>query len=173
VQTEGERQALLERGFAPERVDPARHGPGCAVSAPEATARTRGRRGMSRQRKSSSAIWRTRAARRAASICYARRQWHGVRAGRFRVVLAGPEMPNFLGYWQHYQAKERVVRLGISRHFAEAAIFFAGLDVFALPSRSDSFGIVLLEAWANGVPNVGYRAGGVAGCDPATRAPAC
>jgi glycosyltransferase involved in cell wall biosynthesis len=31
-----------------------------------------------------------------------------------------------------------------------------------LPSRSDSFGLVLLEAWANGVPNVAYRAGGVA-----------
>src|SRR5262249_53174701 len=29
-----------------------------------------------------------------------------------------------------------------------------------LPSRSDSFGLVLLEAWANGVPNVAYRAGG-------------
>jgi len=34
--------------------------------------------------------------------------------------------------------------------------------VFALPSRSDSFGLVLLEAWANGVPNIGYRAGGIA-----------
>ena len=40
--------------------------------------------------------------------------------------------------------------------------FFAGLDVFALPSRSDSFGLVLLEAWANGLPNVAYRAGGPA-----------
>ena len=34
--------------------------------------------------------------------------------------------------------------------------------VFALPSRSDSFGLVLLEAWANGVPNLAYRAGGIA-----------
>jgi glycosyltransferase involved in cell wall biosynthesis len=39
--------------------------------------------------------------------------------------------------------------------------FFAAIDVFALPSRSDSFGLVLLEAWANGVPNIGYRAGGI------------
>jgi glycosyltransferase involved in cell wall biosynthesis len=35
-------------------------------------------------------------------------------------------------------------------------------DVGALSSRSDSFGIVLLEAWANGVSNVAYRAGGIA-----------
>ena len=40
--------------------------------------------------------------------------------------------------------------------------FFAGIDLFALPSRSDSFGLVLPEAWANGAPCVGYRAGGVA-----------
>ena len=30
--------------------------------------------------------------------------------------------------------------------------FYAGIDAFALPSRSDSFGLVFLEAWANGVP---------------------
>src|SRR6185369_10739561 len=41
--------------------------------------------------------------------------------------------------------------------------FVAALGVFTLPGRSDSFGLVLLEAWANGVANVGYRAGGIAG----------
>ncbi len=40
--------------------------------------------------------------------------------------------------------------------------FFAGIDAFALPSRTDSFGLVLLEAWANGKPNLVYRAGGPA-----------
>jgi glycosyltransferase involved in cell wall biosynthesis len=43
---------------------------------------------------------------------------------------------------------------------AQKRDFFAAIDVFALPSRSDSFGLVLLEAWANGVPNIAYRAGG-------------
>jgi glycosyltransferase involved in cell wall biosynthesis len=37
----------------------------------------------------------------------------------------------------------------------------AATDVFAMPSRVDSFGIVYLEAWAYGVPVVGCRAGGV------------
>ena len=41
------------------------------------------------------------------------------------------------------------------------ADFYAGLDLFAMPSRTDSFGIVFLEAWANGVPVVAAAAGGV------------
>lgn len=37
----------------------------------------------------------------------------------------------------------------------------AAADVFALPSRTDSFGIVFLEAWLNGCPVVAAAAGGV------------
>jgi glycosyltransferase involved in cell wall biosynthesis len=80
---------------------------------------------------------------------------------RFTVVLAGPAMPNFERFWEKFGPKERVRRLGILDD-RQKRDFFAALDVFALPSRSDSFGIVLLEAWANGAPNVGYRAGGIA-----------
>jgi glycosyltransferase involved in cell wall biosynthesis len=39
--------------------------------------------------------------------------------------------------------------------------FYAGLDLFSMPSRTDSFGIVFLEAWANGLPVVAAAAGGV------------
>ncbi len=83
------------------------------------------------------------------------------RGERFRVVLAGPEMPNFRRFWDAFPHRDRIRRLGVLSD-AQKRDFFAGIDLFALPSRSDSFGIVLLEAWANGVPNVGYRAGGVA-----------
>src|ERR671939_166402 len=34
-------------------------------------------------------------------------------------------------------------------------------QVFCMPSGTDSFGIVYLEAWLNGVPVIGARAGGV------------
>lgn len=38
---------------------------------------------------------------------------------------------------------------------------FAAADLFVMPSRTDSFGIVYLEAWGRGVPVIGARAGGV------------
>jgi glycosyltransferase involved in cell wall biosynthesis len=37
----------------------------------------------------------------------------------------------------------------------------AAADLFVMPSRTDSFGIVYLEAWCYGVPVIGARAGGV------------
>lgn len=83
------------------------------------------------------------------------------RGENFRIVLAGPEMPNFVQFWQAFERKDRVLRLGVLSE-KQKRDFYAGLDLFALPSRSDSFGLVLLEAWINGVPNVAYRAGGVA-----------
>jgi glycosyltransferase involved in cell wall biosynthesis len=80
---------------------------------------------------------------------------------RFRVVLAGPEMPNFRDFWQRFAWKDRVTRLGVLSE-QQKRDFFAGIDCFALPSRCDAFGLVLLEAWANGKPNIVYRAGGPA-----------
>jgi glycosyltransferase involved in cell wall biosynthesis len=77
------------------------------------------------------------------------------------VVLAGTEMPNFQRFWRGYVARDRVIRLGALSEFAKRD-FFAGIDIFALPSRSDSFGLVILEAWANALPAVAYRAGGIA-----------
>jgi glycosyltransferase involved in cell wall biosynthesis len=86
---------------------------------------------------------------------------------RFGLVLAGPQTAEFrrycgtrgAGVWWQYPDS---VRLLGELSDGQKRDFFAGIDVFALPSRIDSFGLVLLEAWANGLPNVGYRAGGVA-----------
>ena len=88
----------------------------------------------------------------------AERAWQ--RGGRFHLMLAGPEMPNFQAFWRTYGSTGRVRRLGALDE-KQKRDFFAALDIFALPSRSDSFGIVLLEAWANGAANIGYRAGGI------------
>lgn len=89
---------------------------------------------------------------RAAELAWSRRR-------RFRVALAGPEMPNFQAFWKTFGSKDRVMRLGMLSD-RQKRDFFAGIDLHALPSRSDSFGLVLLEAWASGKANVCYRAGG-------------
>jgi glycosyltransferase involved in cell wall biosynthesis len=80
---------------------------------------------------------------------------------RPRVLLAGPSMPNFEQYWSQVAPLDWVTRVG-RLTTEEKRDFYASIDLFAMPSRSDSFGIVFVEAWANGVPVVGYRAGGVA-----------
>jgi glycosyltransferase involved in cell wall biosynthesis len=87
----------------------------------------------------------------------AERLWQ--RGVEFELVLAGPEMPNFRQFIARFPFADRVRRLGVLTE-QEKRDFYTGVDVFALPSRSDSFGLVLLEAWANGLPNVVYRAGG-------------
>jgi glycosyltransferase involved in cell wall biosynthesis len=79
---------------------------------------------------------------------------------RFVVVLAGPQMPNFRAFRQTFDAAGPLRELGVLDDETKRD-FFAALDVFALPSRSDSFGLVLPEAWANAVPCLAYRAGGV------------
>lgn len=76
-----------------------------------------------------------------------------------QLVLAGPSMPNFESAFQQFENKQDVIRLGVLSD-AEKRDFFAGIDIFCLPSRSDSFGLVLLEAWANRKPVVVYDAGG-------------
>ncbi len=92
-------------------------------------------------------------------LAAAARLWDEGKA--FRVVLAGPEMPNFRTFWECFPHRNWVTKLGPITD-AQKRGFFAGIDAFALPSRSDSFGLVLLETWANTKPNLVYRAGGPA-----------
>jgi glycosyltransferase involved in cell wall biosynthesis len=68
-------------------------------------------------------------------------------------------MPNFQAFWNNFAPKTGVVKMGVL-NAEQKRNFFAAIDLFALPSRTDSFGLVLLEAWANRKPNLVYRAGG-------------
>lgn len=160
VQTAGERQALLDRGIAPEKLVLQ----GMGVDEPSCTggdrAATRAAWGVGDSEVAIGHLANNSVEKGSVDLLRAAEQvWRD--GGRCTVVLAGPAMPNFERFWATFGPKERVRRLG-SLSDAGKRDFFAGLDVFALPSRSDSFGIVLLEAWANGAPNVGYRAGGIA-----------
>ena len=156
VQTEGERLALIERGVRPERL--VLQGMGVdwdsCTGGDQERVRTAWGAGsndvvighLANQSREKGSVDLLTAAERA---------WQ--RGGRFHLMLAGPEMPNFRRFWIGYGQADRVRRLGVLDE-KQKRDFFAGIDAFALPSRSDSFGIVLLEAWANGAAQ--YRLSG-------------
>jgi glycosyltransferase involved in cell wall biosynthesis len=78
------------------------------------------------------------------------------------LVMAGPTSPDFERFLAEYPggAPDWLAILG-PWPLERRAELFAALDLFAMPSRTDSFGIVFLEAWANGLPVVAAAAGGV------------
>ncbi len=78
-----------------------------------------------------------------------------------RLILAGPSMPDFEQSmaWNYMKNDPNITRLGELTEDRKKD-FYAGIDVFCLPSWTDSYGLVLLEAWANGKPVVCLRAGG-------------
>jgi glycosyltransferase involved in cell wall biosynthesis len=159
VQTEGERQALLACGIPAERLILQ----GLGVDLPSCTGGDRLR---------ARAQWRidpdevvvghlaNNSVEKGSVDLLRAAQLLWMRGLRFAVVLAGPCMPNYRAFREHFEPAGVLCELG-PLDDEQKRDFFASLDVFALPSRSDSFGLVLLEAWANGAPCVGYRAGGL------------
>jgi glycosyltransferase involved in cell wall biosynthesis len=79
------------------------------------------------------------------------------------LILAGAPSPDFEAFAaQLHPATARWLhRLDIVPD-SDVPDFYDALNVFAMPSRTDSFGIVFLEAWANAKPVVAAAAGGVA-----------
>lgn len=78
------------------------------------------------------------------------------------LILSGPSTPGFSEFLTE-QPPEIHDWLRVTGRISdeERRDFFAAIDLFAMPSRTDSFGIVFLEAWANAKPVVAARAGGV------------
>jgi len=78
------------------------------------------------------------------------------------LVLAGTHFqgfdPHLSSLPQH--ARDHCLLLGPVSE-AEKQDLLAAADVFVMPSRTDSFGIVYLEAWLYRKPVIGARAGGV------------
>ncbi len=84
-------------------------------------------------------------------------------AGRpVELVLAGAALAPFEHYLSTLPPEDRVrVRLFGQVDDREKRDLLAAADIFAMPSRTDSFGIVYLEAWLYGVPVIGARTWGV------------
>lgn len=83
-------------------------------------------------------------------------------AAEATLVLAGPPLSQFERFYRELpEADQRRTRFLGFISPAEKRDLFAAADLLVMPSRTDSFGIVYLEAWANQLPVIGARAGGV------------
>ena len=69
--------------------------------------------------------------------------------GRKMVVGDGPQLPAL-------QSRYRDVTFTGRKTGAELSAIYAAADVFVFPSRTDTFGLVLLEALASGLPVAAY-----------------
>ncbi len=84
-----------------------------------------------------------------------------VREAPVTLLLAGSATPEFDRFLDEGWRETQWLRLLGPITPEDVPDFYDALDVFAMPSRTDSFGIVYLEAWANGKPVVAASAGGV------------
>ncbi|AFK22365.1 glycosyltransferase family 4 protein [Pyrococcus sp. ST04] len=57
-------------------------------------------------------------------------------------------------------SKNKIIFLG-KINYSDLSLLYKAADVFVLPSLSEAFGIVLLEAMASGTPVIGTRVGGI------------
>jgi glycosyltransferase involved in cell wall biosynthesis len=80
------------------------------------------------------------------------------------LVLAGTDIEDFRRHYEKLPEKTKRNCLALDYiDEAEKKDLLDACDLLVLPSRSDSFGIVFLEAWYYGKPVVGARAGGIPG----------
>jgi glycosyltransferase involved in cell wall biosynthesis len=84
------------------------------------------------------------------------------RGKRVHLVLAGALLEPFQRFLDALPAQERqqILVLGSIDHQSKLDLLDA-IDLLALPSRTDSFGIVYLEAWAYRKPVIGAQTWGV------------
>jgi glycogen(starch) synthase len=78
------------------------------------------------------------------------------------LVIAGPVMSQFQRFYDELPEADKLkIRFLKFIPPEEKRDLFAAGDLLVMPSRTDSFGIVYMEAWLCGKPVIGARAGGV------------
>jgi glycosyltransferase involved in cell wall biosynthesis len=84
------------------------------------------------------------------------------RSSPIHLVVAGPIISNFQHYYDELTEAERstIHVLGFVDNQLRTDLL-AACDVLTLASRTEAFGYVFLEAWANSKPVIGARAGGI------------
>lgn len=78
------------------------------------------------------------------------------------LVLIGAPLSHFIDYLDQLPASVRA-RIHVLAYASdtEKRDAYAAASLFVMPSRTDSFGIVFLEAWVNLLPVIGADAGGI------------
>jgi len=81
----------------------------------------------------------------------------------WRCSLVGPldRAPDFVDGLRRAAVADGRVRMTGALAGAALADAYASADLLVLPSRTESFGLVVLEALAAGLPVIGFRVGGV------------
>ncbi|HVB96992.1 MAG TPA: glycosyltransferase family 4 protein, partial [Chloroflexota bacterium] len=84
------------------------------------------------------------------------------RGGEAELVLAGPALDSFQTFLERIAPahRSRIHVLGFISEELKRDLLDA-MTLLAMPSRTDSFGIVYLESWLYRKPVIGARAGGV------------
>lgn len=78
------------------------------------------------------------------------------------LVVAGPALQQFERWYTALEEREKTgIRLLGIIDAEQKRDLLAAIDIFALPSRTESFGIVYLEAWMNQKPVVAADSGAV------------
>jgi glycosyltransferase involved in cell wall biosynthesis len=84
------------------------------------------------------------------------------RGANVTLAMIGAPLAHFTAFYDRLPAADRArIRLLPYAPDQIKRDALAAADLFVMPSRTDSFGIVYLEAWCYGVPVIGARAGGV------------
>lgn len=89
-------------------------------------------------------------------------QWLWAQGHDVTLVLIGAPLAHFTTYLETLSHADRA-RMRVLAYASddERRDAYAAAQVFVLPSRTDSFGIVFLEAWCNMLPVIGANAGGI------------
>jgi glycogen synthase len=160
AQTEMERGFLLERGIPADRV----HVVGCWVRPEEMAggdaARLRRRLGIAGP--IVLAIGAAAYEKGTVHLLEAMRALWAEGSEATLVLVAASSFPEFRAALGSLTPRESArVHLREGAPHQEKLDALAAADLLALPSRTDSFGIVFLEAWSHGKPVIGARAGGI------------
>ena len=95
----------------------------------------------------------------AQAICHHNRQHKPL-----PLIFAGQSTPEFDRFYRTVAPNEKawIRPIGLISE-AQKQVLLAETEMLLLPSQADSFGIVILEAWAYAKPVIGAKAGGIPG----------